>query len=356
MTLQQIRFFIALAEHLNYREVSERFYMTQPTLSRQITALEEELRVRLFNRSTKGTTLTPAGEIFYKEMRSRYQDLNDLLGVIREIDAQQSSHLTIAVEMEQLISPVLLKAIEDFRAIEPEVKIILTRAPISDLHVGLLDGRFDIVNMLALQNELNTRLEKIQLSEEQSCIMMRRDLGESYPDGITPAEAEDLIRRIPLTLFAKENFPNELDPLQELYRVTGIQPSVDRVDFCQAAPFSIALMVESGLCMTLANTTHAIEYIPIPKIRYDKALSLSKEVIARRSPIMIFGQIRRPLKIHLNLGCCVVSGKNRFSDRSWLDATADAVHFRCAIVHFLEDVLIGSHPDAVGSSVTQEFV
>ena len=63
MTINQLQYFMSLASRLNFRAVAERYFITQPTLSRQIASLEEELNVKLFERSKHGVELTAAGKV-----------------------------------------------------------------------------------------------------------------------------------------------------------------------------------------------------------------------------------------------------------------------------------------------------
>jgi DNA-binding transcriptional LysR family regulator len=60
--LRKLRYFMAVAEHLNFTRAAETLLIAQPVLSRQIRALEHELGARLFDRDTRGTALTPVGE------------------------------------------------------------------------------------------------------------------------------------------------------------------------------------------------------------------------------------------------------------------------------------------------------
>lgn len=60
--IRQLRYFLVVAEELNFRRAAERLHLTQPPLSRQIAALEQALGVALLDRAGPGTRLTPAGE------------------------------------------------------------------------------------------------------------------------------------------------------------------------------------------------------------------------------------------------------------------------------------------------------
>ena len=62
MELYQLRTFLAIADEANLTRAAERVHTSAPAVSAQLKALEEELGVRLFERTPKGMVLTPAGE------------------------------------------------------------------------------------------------------------------------------------------------------------------------------------------------------------------------------------------------------------------------------------------------------
>ncbi|WP_266204583.1 LysR family transcriptional regulator [Pontibacter kalidii] len=76
MELQQIKYFLALAQELHFWNTAERMFITQSALSRQIKALEEELGVRLFERNKRSVKLTEAGAFLRDQWLPLLDEIN----------------------------------------------------------------------------------------------------------------------------------------------------------------------------------------------------------------------------------------------------------------------------------------
>ena len=97
MELRNLRHFLTLAEALNYRIAAERLHLTQPALSRSITALERGLGVRLFDRDKRHVTLTAEGAELLERAREVLCDTDRLAAAAGAIRARRRHEVRVAL-------------------------------------------------------------------------------------------------------------------------------------------------------------------------------------------------------------------------------------------------------------------
>ena len=76
MEIRHLKYFLTLAAELSFIKASEKLFISQPPLSRQIKELEDELGARLFNRNSKKVELTQAGKYFKQEVNLLLDNLD----------------------------------------------------------------------------------------------------------------------------------------------------------------------------------------------------------------------------------------------------------------------------------------
>ncbi|HET9025564.1 MAG TPA: LysR family transcriptional regulator [Burkholderiaceae bacterium] len=108
--LRHLRYFIAVAEELNFRRAAERLFISQPPLSRQISALEALLGVRLLERDTANVRLTTAGKLALGRSRKLLAEVARFADDMRAAERPRRPRLRAAVSIA--VSPTLLPALE----------------------------------------------------------------------------------------------------------------------------------------------------------------------------------------------------------------------------------------------------
>lgn len=88
-----LRQFIVLAETHNYRRASEKLFIRQPALSKNIKTLEEEFGGKLLERSNRGCSLTPYGLTLYKHAKAVENEMHTLQSEMNRSRLQQDNHL-----------------------------------------------------------------------------------------------------------------------------------------------------------------------------------------------------------------------------------------------------------------------
>ena len=142
MELRQLRYFIAIAEQGSFSRAAERLHISQPPLSTQIKALEDEIGARLLERSNRGVALTAAGTAFFEDIRSVLAQLENAVERVRQSERGEAGTLSIGfVSIADFgILPPTLKS---FRARYPQVDVQLheltTDAQIRELRAAELD-------------------------------------------------------------------------------------------------------------------------------------------------------------------------------------------------------------------------
>lgn len=142
--IDHFREFIVLADTLNFRTAAARLFVTQPTLSRHIAKLEEELGAPLFTRTTTSVALTAFGA-------SILPDVREMTACYERVFEQSPAHrlrgtLRIGGFIRQpAVAELLKRAIDQFRSAYPDVDISVTDCNVADPAEPLLSGSYDVM-------------------------------------------------------------------------------------------------------------------------------------------------------------------------------------------------------------------
>lgn len=139
MELRHLKYFIAVAESLNFRRAAERLRVAQPALSRQIRDLENDIGVKLLERNTGGTVLTEAGAVLLEEARDIMERVEMAEEMTQNAAAGREGRLTIA-GFGSLTAGLLSKSLLEFRKQYPKVDVTLNDIGLRDLLTELHSG------------------------------------------------------------------------------------------------------------------------------------------------------------------------------------------------------------------------
>ncbi len=142
MELRHLRYFIAVAETLNFNRAAQRLHISQPPLSRQIQQLEEELGVILFERGARPLALTEPGRFFYAHARELLARSVELKSMTRRV-GQMDRALAVGFVASTLYD-ILPRLIRRFRREHPEVEITLHEMTTMEQIAALKEGRIDV--------------------------------------------------------------------------------------------------------------------------------------------------------------------------------------------------------------------
>jgi DNA-binding transcriptional LysR family regulator len=143
MELRHLRYFVAVAEELNFRRAGERVYVAQGALSVQIRKLEEELGVRLLDRSPRSVSLTSAGTAFLPEARRVLHQAEIARLATQNARDHATSRLRIGYMPASLPANVL-RAVQRLGAMMPVLDTTLEPGTTSQLVAGVREGSLDI--------------------------------------------------------------------------------------------------------------------------------------------------------------------------------------------------------------------
>lgn len=143
MTIQQLQYFLVLAEELHFWKTSEKVYTSQSSLSRQIQSLEEELGFKLLERDKRNVKLTEAGKFLQKRWEILLDEMNRAHTQAKKISMGSSGLIAIAYP-GSISSSFLPELLKTFTAAMPDIKIELVEPTDATNEKLLLDYHIDV--------------------------------------------------------------------------------------------------------------------------------------------------------------------------------------------------------------------
>ncbi len=264
MTIAQIEYFMAVADYKNFSKAAEKLYITQPALSRQIAAMEEELGFDLFVRS-RPLQLTPAGEVLHMGLVGMTDRFHESVRKASVLGNGAGGIVTIGVLPGVDIGDFFPKFLFRLQKKYPEIEIG------AEVHsyAGLVDGlnRHDLDAAIAYDFILDSRLEevdKIQIDERPSCIVIPKSHPLAGRDHYKLADFKDE----KFILNAPNDLGNGWDRLLGKCKEAGFVPRYRIAENLD----QYMLLTESGMGVSVLNGRSTLlhhpglEFIPLKEI------------------------------------------------------------------------------------------
>jgi DNA-binding transcriptional LysR family regulator len=143
MELRHVRYFVAVAETLSFRQASKQLHVSQPSLSVQIKQLEDELGVPLFRRSKRRVEITRAGEVFLSAAREILLRLQQASAAALQAETGEAGTIRLGF-IPTASFHILPRFIEKIRSTLPLVNVELKEGPEHTQIAGLRSGAFDV--------------------------------------------------------------------------------------------------------------------------------------------------------------------------------------------------------------------
>lgn len=270
MELRVLRYFLTVAQEENITKAAALLHVTQPTLSRQLMQLEEELGCKLFHRSQYRIILTDAGML----LRRRAQEIVELADKTQREFAQPEGELAGEISIgcgETQGMTFLSQHIRSFRELHPQVQFRIYSANADDVKERIEKGLLDL-GLLTEPVDIG-RYAFLRLPQKDRWgALVPKDSPLAQKEGITPQD----LAEVPLLMSGRDKVRSEL--------AGWFGDEFDRLTI--AATFNLILnaanMVKNGvgvaLCFDLENISDALQFVPLsPKLETGTVLAWKKD-------------------------------------------------------------------------------
>ncbi|MDD4514182.1 LysR substrate-binding domain-containing protein [Massilibacteroides sp.] len=187
MELRQLKYFVKVAETLNFSEAAKALFITQSTLSQQIKQLEQEMNAQLFQRDSHSVALTEAGEELFPCALQTIYTADACIERIHDLKQLLSGTLNIGVTFS--FSPILTETIVTFIKRYPNVKLNICYKPMAELMDML--GRREVDFVLAFKpTERYKDIESHILFDNYLAAIVQKDHPLAKKEKVSLAELE----------------------------------------------------------------------------------------------------------------------------------------------------------------------
>lgn len=243
MGIQRLPVFISAAENLNFTRAAEEQCISQTAVSQQIKLLERELGFELFVRGKHGVSLTPAGEVFYRQCRQLMTRYNDAAAQGRKVALGNTTDLRIgyagAYELWTIVSQI-----RRYRRLHPEAALEFTLGSNRSLLSDLAAGRLDMAVLSGFGIELGRGLDS-RVTLADPCVVM---ISSAHPLAAKRVINPRDLKGMPIVLNRAQDTQPSAGQIAGMYANMGLSENKRMYadDF-----YSIALIINTGIAFSI---------------------------------------------------------------------------------------------------------
>jgi DNA-binding transcriptional LysR family regulator len=239
MEIRQLRYFISVAEQLNFTEAAKRLFVAQPSVSQQIASLERSMDVKLFIRDKHSVKLTPAGKVFLNDAIEIVNKSEEALKRAKKAAIGEVGQLSIGF-LNAPVKNFLPDLVKEFRKKYRYIQINLNHYQTGQIVEKLKNDEVDIAFTMSFIPQDLTEWESITLFSQPYCVFMNQ---EHHLAGKESVSIYDLEQE-PFVMLDRKESPQGYDHLFRLFTKHGFLPNI----VVQAERIETVLMfVEAGL-------------------------------------------------------------------------------------------------------------
>jgi DNA-binding transcriptional LysR family regulator len=190
MNLRHLRYFMALAEALNFRRAAERLHISQPALSRQIQVLERELGIELLERTAQGSRLTEAGRTLARDAGQIIDALEQAGERAKRVARGQSGTLRVGLSETGAVHDVVRACLHQFRNDRPDVELVISGMDSITQLESLHKDRIDVGFVVGYGQD-DKDIDHLLLQRQSVLLVVPEDHRLALADKVTLSQLQD---------------------------------------------------------------------------------------------------------------------------------------------------------------------
>lgn len=173
MELRQLEYFLMVSELGSFTRAAERLYVSQPAVTNAVRSLEEELDIRLLDRSQRKAVLTAEGKVFYRHIKNIMQGISTTLNEINDLKSHNLGRLSIGVTPLAGIAPCS-EMLTAFRRAYPGITLSLIEADVEELCAQVHADKLEFAFIFCAPDAPHTAFHCLPLARQELTVACPR--------------------------------------------------------------------------------------------------------------------------------------------------------------------------------------